>query len=64
MDPHTQFCHNLDCPARGLVGHGNIQIQSRAERRYDAPPAAGPSRRPGGPPTTENGPLTTWSLWC
>jgi hypothetical protein len=34
MDPQTQFCHNLDCPARGLVGRGNIPIQSRASRRY------------------------------
>jgi transposase-like protein len=34
MDPQTQFCHNLDCPARGLVGQGHIQIHSRAERRY------------------------------
>src|SRR5215210_2787383 len=34
MDPQTQFCHNLDCPARGVVGRGNIQIHSRAERRY------------------------------
>jgi transposase-like protein len=34
MDPQTQFCHNLDCPARGVVGQGNIQIHSRAERRY------------------------------
>jgi len=34
MDPPTQSCHNLDCPARGLVGQGNIPIQSRAHRRY------------------------------
>ncbi len=34
MDPQTQFCHNCDCPARGMVGQGNIQIHSRAERRY------------------------------
>ncbi len=34
MDPLTQFCHNRDCPARGVVGQGNIQIDSRAERRY------------------------------
>ena len=34
MDPPTQFCHNLDCPARGVVGQGNIQIHSRADRRY------------------------------
>jgi transposase-like protein len=34
MDPRTQFCHNPDCPARGVVGQGNIHIHSRAERRY------------------------------
>jgi transposase-like protein len=34
MDPQTQFCHNLDCPARGQVGQGNIHIHSRADRRY------------------------------
>ena len=34
MDPQTQFCHNFDCPARGVVGQGNIQVHSRAERRY------------------------------
>jgi transposase-like protein len=34
MDPRTQFRHNPDCPARGLVGRGNIHIHSHAERRY------------------------------
>jgi transposase-like protein len=34
MDPQAQFCHNPDCPARGVVGRGNIHIHSRAERRY------------------------------
>jgi transposase-like protein len=34
MDPQAQFCHNLDCPARGQVGQGNIHIHSRAHRRY------------------------------
>ena len=34
MDPHTQFCHNPDCPARGQLGRGNIRVHSRAERRY------------------------------
>src|SRR3954452_10270437 len=34
MDPQTQFCHNLDCPARGVAGRGKIQIHSRADRRY------------------------------
>jgi transposase-like protein len=30
----AQFCHNLDCPARGQVGQGNITIHSQKERRY------------------------------
>jgi transposase-like protein len=34
MDPQDQFCHNLDCPARGRVGQGNIHVHSRADRRY------------------------------
>src|SRR5512135_2244185 len=34
MDPQTQFCHNLDCPARGMVGQGNIRVHGRKERRY------------------------------
>jgi transposase-like protein len=34
MDPHTQFCPNVACPARGRVGHGNIEIHSQKEQRY------------------------------
>jgi transposase-like protein len=34
MDPQDQFCHNTNCPARGLVGRGNIHVHSRRERRY------------------------------
>jgi transposase-like protein len=34
MDPHTVFCPNLDCPARGQTGQGNITIHSQAEARY------------------------------
>jgi transposase-like protein len=34
MDPQAQSCHNPDCPARGRVGQGNIQIHSRADRRF------------------------------
>jgi transposase-like protein len=34
MDPHTHFCPNRNCPARGQVGQGNIHIPSRAERRF------------------------------
>jgi len=34
MDPQHAFCPNLDCPARGQTGKGNIHIQSRKERRY------------------------------
>ena len=33
MDPQTQFCHNLDCPASGQVGKGNIVVHSRKEGR-------------------------------
>ncbi len=34
MDPQTQFCHNLDCPASGQVGKGNISVHSLKEGRY------------------------------
>jgi transposase-like protein len=35
VNPQTQFCHNLDCPTRGLLGHGNIRILSQKKNRYD-----------------------------
>ena len=34
MNPHTVFCPNLDCPARGQTGQGNITIHSQREARY------------------------------
>lgn len=34
MDPQSIFCPNLECPARGQLGRGNIGIHSRTERRY------------------------------
>lgn len=34
MDPHTTFCPNRECPARGRSGAGNIGVHSRQERRY------------------------------
>lgn len=34
MDPHTAFCPNLVCPARGQVGQGTISVHSWKERRY------------------------------
>lgn len=34
MDPQTHFRPNLDCPARGQRGQGNIRVQSQTERRY------------------------------
>ena len=34
MDPRTQFCPNMGCPARGKVGKNNIVIHSRKEARY------------------------------
>ena len=34
MDPQEQFCPNPDCPARGVVGAGNIRVHSWPERRY------------------------------
>ena len=34
MDPQRQFCPNVNCPARGQVGHGTIRVHSQQERRY------------------------------
>ena len=34
MDLTQVFCPNLDCPARGQTGKGNIGIHSRKERRF------------------------------
>jgi len=34
MDPETVFCPNMECPARGKVGAGNIGMHSQKERRY------------------------------
>jgi transposase-like protein/IS1 family transposase len=34
MDPTQVFCPNLDCPARGQSGKGNISVHSQKERRF------------------------------
>lgn len=34
MDPHQEFCHNSDCPARGQIGRGNIVIHSQKDHLY------------------------------
>ena len=34
MDPQSIFCPNIDCPARGQVGKGNISVHSKKKRRY------------------------------
>jgi len=34
MDSQTAFCPNLDCPAKGHEGKGNIVIHSRRDQRY------------------------------
>jgi len=33
MNPHELFCPNLDCPARGQVGRGNIHRHSLKDQR-------------------------------
>ena len=33
MDPKQLFCPNIDCPARGQRGEGNITIHSQKEKR-------------------------------
>jgi transposase-like protein len=34
MNPQTQFCHNLQCPARGQVGQGNMRVHRQVDQRY------------------------------
>ena len=34
MNPQDIFCPNMDCPARGQIGKGNIGIHSQQEQRY------------------------------
>ncbi len=34
MNPHDIFCPNIDCPARGHTGKGNISIHRQQEQRY------------------------------
>lgn len=34
MDPTTAFCPNMDCPARGQAGKGNIGVHSRQDKRW------------------------------
>jgi len=33
MNPEQLFCPNIDCPARGQTGEGNITIHSQKEKR-------------------------------
>ncbi|MCZ7548665.1 MAG: hypothetical protein M5U11_05860 [Anaerolineales bacterium] len=33
MNPQTLFCPNMDCPARGHKGKGNIQVHSQKDQR-------------------------------
>jgi transposase-like protein len=33
MNPQQLFCPNIDCPARGQTGKGNIRVHSRREKR-------------------------------
>ena len=35
MIPEKAFCLNLECPARGQVGKGNISVHSQKEKRYE-----------------------------
>jgi transposase-like protein len=34
MNPQEIWCPNLDCPARGQTGKGNIGVHSKKEQRY------------------------------
>ena len=34
MNPHEVFCPNMECPARGQIGKGNIQVHSQKDKRF------------------------------
>jgi transposase-like protein len=34
MNPQDIFCPNIDCPARGQIGKGNIGVHSQKDERY------------------------------
>ncbi|MBI5293339.1 MAG: IS1 family transposase [Chloroflexi bacterium] len=34
MNPQDIFCPNMDCPARGQTGKGNIHVHSQQDQRY------------------------------
>jgi transposase-like protein len=34
MNPQAIFCPNMDCPARGQIGKGNIHVHSQQDHRY------------------------------
>ena len=34
MNPQAQFCLNMECPARGQTGEGNIHVHSQKDKRY------------------------------
>ena len=34
MNPQEIFCPNMDCPARGQTGKGNIHVHSQKDKRY------------------------------
>jgi transposase-like protein len=34
MNPQDIFCPNIDCPARGQTGKGNLSVHSQVEKRY------------------------------
>lgn len=34
MNPRQIFCPNMECPARGQIGKGNIHVHSQKDKRY------------------------------
>lgn len=34
MNPQQIFCPNMECPARGQIGKGNIHVHSQKDKRY------------------------------
>lgn len=34
MNPQEIFCPNMDCPARGQTGKGNIHVHGQQDKRY------------------------------
>ena len=74
MNPQEIFCPNIDCPARGQIGKGNIHVHSQKDKRYIcevcgkrnglyAMFASAPLQREKAPCSIAYTAIRNWSCW-